>query len=156
MITFVGLRTRTINLLPSSGKSCPRPGEVPHGRWTCEVEDTPIVGTSFLDGEAQTYPGSEFDICAKKLHFYFQLFNAVYTVNLAMSLIENLWLHVLTGATSQQSLPRLSVNLRLRSSSPILGRWRCSPTSAPWPWRTFLTSPAMVARGVCLTIRLSS
>ena len=110
MITFFGLRT--ISLTPSSGKSCPRPGEVPHGRWTCEVEDTPIVGTSFLDGEAQTYPGSEIDICAKKLHFCFQLFNAVYTVNLAMSLIENRWLHVLTGATSLQSLPRLSVNLR--------------------------------------------
>ena len=86
---FFGLRT--ISLTSSSGKSCPRPGEVPHGRWTCEVEDTPIVGTSFLDGEAQTYPGSEIDICAKKLHFCFQLFNAVYTVNLAMSLIAIQW-----------------------------------------------------------------
>ena len=144
------------NLEPSSGKSCPRPGEVPHGHWTCKVEDTPILGTSFLDGEAQTYPGSQVILSATKLLLYFQLFNAVYTVNLAMSLIENRWLHVLTGATSLQSLPRLSVNLRLRSLSPTLGRWRCSPTSAPWPWRTFLTSPAMVARGVCLTIRLSS
>ena len=40
-----------------AGKSCPRPGTVPHGQWVCRTRDEPILGTTFLDGEAQTYTG---------------------------------------------------------------------------------------------------
>ena len=40
-----------------SGKTCPYPGSLPHGNWTCEMQEIPILGTSFLDEEAQSYPG---------------------------------------------------------------------------------------------------
>ena len=40
-----------------SGKTCPRPGKIPHGSWTCRTQNVPIYGTSFLDGEDQTYAG---------------------------------------------------------------------------------------------------
>ena len=40
-----------------SGNSCPLPGSVPKGNWTCKEQEIPITGTSFLDEDAQTYPG---------------------------------------------------------------------------------------------------
>ena len=42
-----------------SGQRCPFPGRLPHGTWTCEMQEIPIQGTSFLDEEAQSYPGEE-------------------------------------------------------------------------------------------------
>ena len=45
-----------------SGKTCPLPGSLPHGNWTCEMQEIPIYGTSFLDEDAQSYPGDE-DCC---------------------------------------------------------------------------------------------
>ena len=40
-----------------TGKRCPFPGSLPHGSWTCEVQDLPIYGASLLEEEeAQTYP----------------------------------------------------------------------------------------------------
>ena len=39
-----------------SGKTCPFPGSLPHGNWTCEMQEIPILGTSFLDEDAQSYP----------------------------------------------------------------------------------------------------
>ena len=44
-----------------SGKTCPLPGSLPHGTWTCEMQEIPIYGTSFLDEDAQTYPGVNID-----------------------------------------------------------------------------------------------
>ena len=41
-----------------SGKTCPFPGSLPHGNWTCEMQEIPIHGTSFLDEDAQSYPGN--------------------------------------------------------------------------------------------------
>ena len=43
-----------------SGKTCPFPGSLPHGNWTCEMQEIPILGTSFLDEDAQSYRGKEF------------------------------------------------------------------------------------------------
>ena len=40
-----------------SGKTCPFPGSLPHGSWTCEMQEIPIHGISFLDEDAQSYPG---------------------------------------------------------------------------------------------------
>ena len=40
-----------------SGKTCPLPGSLPHGYWTCEMQEIPIDGTSLLDEDAQSYPG---------------------------------------------------------------------------------------------------
>ena len=40
-----------------SGKTCPHPGSLPHGNWTCETQEIPIHGTSFLEEDAQSYPG---------------------------------------------------------------------------------------------------
>ena len=42
-----------------SGNSCPPPGSVPHGNWTCKEQEIPIIGTSFLDENAQTYLGKQ-------------------------------------------------------------------------------------------------
>ena len=42
------------------GKTCPLPGSLPHGNWSCEVQEIPIRGTSFLDEDAQSYPGDHF------------------------------------------------------------------------------------------------
>ena len=41
-----------------SGKTCPLPGSLPHGNWSCEMQEIPIHGTSFLEEDAQSYPGS--------------------------------------------------------------------------------------------------
>ena len=43
-----------------SGETCPSPGSLPHGNWTCEMQEIQIHGTSFLDEDAQPYPGEEF------------------------------------------------------------------------------------------------
>ena len=40
-----------------AGKTCPLPGSLPHGNWTCEMQEIPIHGTSLLDEDAQSYPG---------------------------------------------------------------------------------------------------
>ena len=40
-----------------SGTACPLPGSLPHGSWTCEMQEIPIQGTSFLDEDAQSYSG---------------------------------------------------------------------------------------------------
>ena len=40
-----------------SGKTCPLPGSLPKGNWSCQTQEVPIVGTSFLDEDAQSYPG---------------------------------------------------------------------------------------------------
>ena len=70
-----------------SGNSCPLPGSVPHGNWTCKEQEIPITGTSFLDENAQTYLGklgyqerisqkySYFQYCQvlwKSVHIYVQ------------------------------------------------------------------------------------
>ena len=40
-----------------SGQRCPFPGRLPHGSWSCEMQEIPIQGTSFLDEDVQSYPG---------------------------------------------------------------------------------------------------
>ena len=35
------------------------PGSLPKGKWSCEEKEVPILGTSFLDEAAQTYPGEK-------------------------------------------------------------------------------------------------
>ena len=42
-----------------TGKTCPLPGRLPHGDWTCEMQEIPIHGISSLVGDAQTYPGKK-------------------------------------------------------------------------------------------------
>lgn len=45
-----------------SGHTCPFPGSLPHGNWSCEMQEIPIQGTSFLDEDAQSYRGEEFHL----------------------------------------------------------------------------------------------
>ena len=40
-----------------SGNSCPQPGSIPHGNWSCQMQEIPIPDATFLDGDANTYPG---------------------------------------------------------------------------------------------------
>ena len=46
------------HLADFSGKTCPHPGSLPHGNWTCEMQEIPIHATSSLDQDAQSYPGA--------------------------------------------------------------------------------------------------
>ena len=41
-----------------AGSSCPRPGHIVHGEWTCEKQQVPIPDTVDLSGNLETYPGS--------------------------------------------------------------------------------------------------
>ena len=41
------------------GQKCPMPGSLPKGKWSCEENELPILGISFLDEGAQTYPGEQ-------------------------------------------------------------------------------------------------
>ena len=40
------------------GTSCPRPGFIVHGEWSCEKQQIPIPDTFDLNGNLETYPGS--------------------------------------------------------------------------------------------------
>ena len=40
-----------------SGTSCPKPGSIPHGDWSCQMQEIPISDANFLDGDTNTYPG---------------------------------------------------------------------------------------------------
>ena len=40
-----------------AGNSCPRPGQIVHGEWTCEEQQVPIPDTVDLTGELETFPG---------------------------------------------------------------------------------------------------
>ena len=41
-----------------AGSSCPRPGHIVHGEWTCEKQQVPIPDTVDLSGDLATYPGA--------------------------------------------------------------------------------------------------
>ena len=45
-----------------SGNTCPLPGSLQNGNWSCQLNELPVFGTSFLDEDAQTYPG-EYHFC---------------------------------------------------------------------------------------------
>ena len=47
------------NLIPStlSGNSCPKPGSIPNGSWSCLMQELPVPDATFLDPEEATYPG---------------------------------------------------------------------------------------------------
>ena len=50
-----------------AGLSCPRPGRIVHGEWTCEKQQIPIPETPDLNGNLETYPGNtHFSIPAKE------------------------------------------------------------------------------------------
>ena len=40
-----------------SGNSCPKPGSIPNGIWSCQMQEIPIPDATFLDGDANTFPG---------------------------------------------------------------------------------------------------
>ena len=42
-----------------AGLSCPRPGRIVHGEWTCEKQQIPIPETPDLNGNLETYPGNK-------------------------------------------------------------------------------------------------
>ena len=58
LLVWIMLTTTDLKIeVPISGKTCPFPGSLPHGSWTCEMQEIPILGTSFLDEGAQSYQG---------------------------------------------------------------------------------------------------
>ena len=50
-----------------SGHSCPFPGSLSHGKWSCKMQEIQIRGTSFLDEDAQSYMGK---IGFKSIHLF--------------------------------------------------------------------------------------
>ena len=42
-----------------AGHSCPRPGDIQHGHWSCEEQQIPIPETANFGGELKTYPGTK-------------------------------------------------------------------------------------------------
>ena len=40
-----------------SGHSCPKPGRIPNGNWSCQMQDLLIPDGTLLDSDANTYPG---------------------------------------------------------------------------------------------------
>ena len=41
----------------NSGHSCPKPGSIPNGTWSCQMQELLIPDATFLDSDANTYPG---------------------------------------------------------------------------------------------------
>ena len=41
-----------------AGTKCRSPGDLPHGKWSCSVNNLVIQGPLSEDGQLQTYPGS--------------------------------------------------------------------------------------------------
>ena len=39
------------------GNSCPKPGSIPNGAWSCQTQELIIPDATFLDSDANTYPG---------------------------------------------------------------------------------------------------
>ena len=48
-----------------TGTSCPRPGQIVHGEWTCEKQQIPIPDTLDLNGNLESYPGDKYFYCFK-------------------------------------------------------------------------------------------
>ena len=48
-----------------AGHSCPRPGDIQHGQWTCEEQQIPIPETADIGGDLETYPGKSNDQLSK-------------------------------------------------------------------------------------------
>ena len=58
---FTGIYMWTVPQLYSNnnfpGNSCPKPGSIPHGNWSCQMQELPIPDVTILDGGANTFPG---------------------------------------------------------------------------------------------------
>ena len=108
-----------------SGNSCPLPGSVPHGNWTCKEQEIPITGTSFLDENAQTYLGklgyqerisqkySYFQYCQvlwKSVHIYVQgdCFNSPPPSPLKMAMDGPKWPRVAQSGPEWPKWPRVA------------------------------------------------
>ena len=59
-----------------SGNSCPQPGNIPHGNWSCQMQEIPIPDATFLDGDANTYPG-EWSKASSKFTFKWHFLSAL-------------------------------------------------------------------------------
>ena len=45
----------------STANSCPKPGSIPNGAWSCQTQELPIPDATFLDNGANTFPGKSLD-----------------------------------------------------------------------------------------------
>ena len=54
---FLGRLSISKSFQTIAGTSCPRPGKVVDGDWSCEKQEIPLLDTHDLDGEKETYPG---------------------------------------------------------------------------------------------------
>ena len=59
-----------------SGNSCPQPGNIPHGSWSCQMQEIPIPDATFLDGDGNTYPG-EWSKASSKFTFKWHFLSAL-------------------------------------------------------------------------------
>ena len=46
------------SLFHYSGKTCPFPGSLPNGRWSCEMLEIPVRRKSFFEVDGKSFPGA--------------------------------------------------------------------------------------------------
>ena len=83
-----------------SGKTCPYPSSLPFGSWTCELQDVPVRGTSFLDNDAPLYPSEYGLYCLSAnsiLHCYYITFPSLHICIMLVAWRQDTGFSILTG-----------------------------------------------------------
>ena len=58
------------------GNSCPKPGSIPNGKWSCQTQELALPDTTFLDGSANTYPSKKDKPFQMYIFSCYQLYSA--------------------------------------------------------------------------------
>ena len=93
------------------GHSCPKPGSIPNGNWSCQTQELLIPDATFLDSDVNTYPGEHYSIKIRSYRSLCQRFNAALTATLGMWPTRRRSLHVLMGNTNLKPGFDKSLNL---------------------------------------------
>ena len=96
---------------PTLGHSCPKPGSIPNGNWSCQTQELLIPDATFLDSDANTYPGEHYSIKIRSYRSLCQRFNAALTATPGMWPTRRRSLHVLMGNTNLKPGFDKSLNL---------------------------------------------
>ena len=79
---------------PILGHSCPKPGSIPNGTWSCQTQELLIPDATFLDSDVNTYPGEQYSIKIRSYRSLCQRFNAALTATPGMWPTRRRSLHV--------------------------------------------------------------
>ena len=93
------------------GHSCPKPGSIPNGNWSCQTQELLIPDATFLDSDVNTYPGEHYSIKIRSYRSLCQRCNAALTATLGMWRTRRRSLHVLMVNTNLKPGFDKSLNL---------------------------------------------